>query len=635
MGKLKDQLTQAVASYYDDGEAEFTDDEFDALQEHARRRGVEISTMSPPPVGSPWAVVEHAFPMPGIDLVLRTPIELKEAFEAGSIGRNGWTSHKLDGLSLELVYTGGELRQAILRGDGMRGEDVVVNALHLQGVPRLITRTLPTSIRCEVVISTNNLEILNDRREADGKKRYSSKRSAVAMIRARSANQHDLKLLAAVVVNIPWLANDRAKYGSELSTLAGNGVKKFLHVTHVPCNPAQAWKYRNHAQESRGQLPYQLDGVVYVDDELRMAKLKFDPTAAVTKVIEIVEQLGRTGVVSPVCRFEPVELIGASVQRASAHNAELIERELHGLGVGATILVSRRGDVIPHVERVVEPADVPWVPSGKCPSCGSDVITDGSTARCSADPGECPGTVVGLMRKFCVEIGTKGLNAGVLTAMVVAGIDTPAQLYSLDAARLSQVMMAGGQRIGEARASAIVAEMASKTEMTLGLLLGAISIPGCAKSVMEAVAEKFPDVEQLETIDQEELVAVPGVGPTRAAAIAAYLDTRYADIIEPLLQVVTVVNPSGPLSGSSVCITLGLNSGSRPQVEARIRAAGGKVKSSVGKGLTYLVCNYPDENTAKLKAAKAHGIKIISEQELLEIIGKHINEKEPKSDDQF
>jgi DNA ligase (NAD+) len=632
---IEEQLDKANRAYYDDGESALTDDEFDALQEYARKKGVEVSTLTPPSPMTSWTVVRHLCPMPGISTVVRNATELKALYDSDGIGRVGWASHKLDGLSIELVYRDGSLAQAILRGDGMEGEDVYSNAKHCRGVPEVITDKRERSIRCELVVSENNLEIMNGRREEDGRPKYKSRRSAVALVRSKAASIHELQLLTAVVVSIPW-CDDPTNYVTELMSLVRSGPKRFLHAEQIPCNPVGAWKFRERVQDSRDNVQYQLDGVVFLDSDGRLAKFKFDATAAVTTVVRIVEQLGRTGVISPVCEFEPVELIGAEVKRASVHNAELVARELAGLGVGATVLVSRRGDVIPHVERVVSAASEPWVPSGQCPSCGSAAIIDGSISRCSADPGECSGTVIGLMRKYCMEIGTKGLSTGVLTALVSAGVDTPAQLYAMDPAWLSQLTMPGDQRIGDTRAAAIIKEMASKTSMTLGELLGAIGIPGCAKSVMEAVAAKFPEVEALTMIDVAELMTVPGVGETRAAAIAAYLDTRYRDIIEPLLEVVSIRKSDGPLIGKSFCITLALISGSRPQVEARIRAAGGTVKSSVGKDLTHLVCNTPNEGTSKLKRARELGVPIISEKDLLEMLGTSAPaESAPDTDDAF
>lgn len=633
--ELTEQLERAVRAYYDDGESGLTDDEFDALQGHAAVKGVAVSTLAPPPTGTPWTIHNHFMPMPGISTVVRNVFELKDLFDTGGIGKSGWASHKFDGLAIELVYDQGSIVAAILRGDGINGEEVLANARHCRGIPECITETRRLSVRCELVISKNNLEIMNERRKADGRPVYKSRRNAVALVRSKTASIHELQLLTAIVVDVPW-CKDPEQFPLELMKLVRTGVKRFVHAEHTPCSPVGAWKFRDMVQETRASVQYQLDGVVYRDTEGRFAKLKFEATAAVARVTAIVEQLGRTGVISPVCEFEPVQLLGADVKRASVHNAELIARELPGLGVGAEVLVSRRGDVIPHIERVVVKSSDPWVPSGRCPSCGSVVIVDGSVARCSADPGECPGTVIGLMRKFCMEIGTKGFSTGVLTALVSAGVDTPAQLYTLDAAWLSQLTMPGEQRIGETRATSIVREMASKAEMTLGELLGAIGIPGCAKSVMESVAIHFPDPEALVTIDEAELITIPGVGPTRAASIAAFLDTRYRDVLQPLLEVVNIRRTNGPLSGKSFCITLAMTSGSRPQVEARIRAAGGTVKSSVGRGLSYLVCNSPDESTAKLKRARELGVPIISEKELLGMLGSTApTEPDPSASDAF
>lgn len=608
--------------YYQDGETEFTDDEFDALAAH-----VGFSTTDSTAQASIFTVVDHLVPMPGIASVSRT---VEEWIPIGSILPSGWVSKKLDGLSVELQYDkNGRLSRAVLRGDGITGEDVTENAKHCRGVPLGCNATL-VSVRCELVVSSNNLVELNRLREEDGQKPYSSRRSAVTIVRSTPSPSliHRLALLTAVVIDVHFVDPTKGRLSADAisafcaSATPSGSPKRFTPVQQIHASPAGAWMFRGDTNIARDGDQYQLDGVVFRADNGTMHKLKFPSSAEITTVVAVIEQLGRTGIVTPVCEVEPIVLIGAKVRRATLHNIELAGTKFSGIGPGAKVLVSRRGDVIPHIEALVEPSTTPWEPSGACPSCGAPTVLDGAVARCSSDPTECAGTVLGLMRKFCMSRGMKGFGVGVLSALVNAGLDKPHYLFTIDAETLANLEQPGGSKVGPVIATRLVNEAARRASMTFGELLASIGVPGCAESIMESVARfVHGDVDRLDLLDIEHLMTIPGIGPERAAAIAAYLDYRLVDTIDPLVQVVRLVRSSGPLNGKSFCITLALRSGSRPQVEARIRACGGTVKNSVSRNLSYLVCNTPDEQTAKLKKAREYGIPIVSEEVLLKMIG--------------
>lgn len=616
-------LTKINRLYYETGETQLSDDEFDAVASH-----LGFSTTDPSAQLSQFAVVDHMVPMPGIASVSKT---VEEWRTIGARLPSGYVSRKLDGLGVELQYgTHGRLVQAVLRGDGITGEDVTENVRHCRGVPASINTYDNVSVRCELTISDNNLAELNRLREIDGQKPYSSRRSAVTFVRSTPTPTlvHRLALLTAVVIDVHFLdfskgrvAADRIKFVCTTAT-PSSSPKRFVVVEQVAATPVGAWKFRDDIQEEREGYPYQLDGVVFRADDGTMHKLKFQASAEITTVRAVIEQLGRTGIVTPVCEVDPVVLIGARVRRATLHNAELVGSKFAGIGPGAKVLVSRRGDVIPHIEMLVEPSATPWSPSGICPSCGAETVVDGAVTRCSADPTECAGTVLGLMRKFCMSRGMKGFGISVLSAMVNSGMDKPHYLFVVDPSTLSDLEQPGGSKVGLTIAAKLVDEAARRSSMTFGELLASIGVPGCADSVMESVARFVrDDVDRLNELDIDQLLTIPGIGPERAASIAAYLDDRFVDTIEPLIEVVDLVRSSGPLDGKSFCITLALRSGSRPQVEAQIRACGGTVKSSVSKGLTYLVCNTPNESTAKLNSAKKLGVPIISEETLLEMMG--------------
>ena len=631
MKDIIDRLKKANVAYYTTGDSELSDDEYDALREYARENGHDVSTLTAPPPGTGWKVQEHLKFMSSIPDAPKTLEDFKKIVGPNPMGE---VSLKYDGMSLECIYVEGRLLNCILRGDGSKGEDVYNNACLVRGIPHTIPYTkTEIAVYGEVVISYNNLQALNEFRENDGLKPYSSPRSAVAMVRSMTASRRHMKLFAfrAFDVYSPIEMPNQEEWMKWLTALtAEEGIRhlKFDPVSVVTECAEDAWKRMLQVANERDEFQYQIDGLVFRTND-RSVKIKFPSESVVTTVLGVTEQLGRTGVIAPVITFEPVNLVGAEVRRASAHNAVLVKDRLAGLGIGAKILVSRRGDVIPHVEEVVEPAnpEYHWRPLHTCPSCDSPVWQDGSIRRCSADPGDCSGTEMGLILEFCRRLGIEGLGPGVVTALMDAElVFSPPDLFALQEDVVAEAVMPGGQCIGLARAKTICRNIWDKSTVTYGELFGAVCIPGCAMSVMESVMSVYDDPEDLMMATAQELERIDGVGPERAAAITWYVDARWDDVIRPLLMAMQISRIGKTLSGKTFCITLGLNTCGRTEMEARIRRAGGTVKSSVSKKVTHLICNFPDEGTTKLNRAKELGIPIISEEQLFEMMGRRTSQ---------
>jgi DNA ligase (NAD+) len=629
--EMLEKVESARRQYYETGESDLTDDEYDALRDELLARGIHTSTFQPTAVAN-WSIVKHKRPMLGMPLCPKSRDEFAKMIDA--VGDTGDISLKYDGMALELQYSGGYLTAAVLRGDGDAGEDIIHNATTLHGVPKLIPLGeefasqdgIDLAVYGEVVISFNNLIELNRLRAIDGLKPYANPRNAVAMIRSRSASKHHLGLFTFRPYDVyPRPFSNQAENMDWLARLTQDAPnKRFNAVTVDNLSWADAWRRLERATEVKQNklFAYQLDGIVYRGSKGHSVKLKFPAEAAITTVTSIVERVGRTGVIAPVVLFEPVSLGGVTITRASAHNSTLIAERLSGIGVGAKILVSRRGDVIPHVEMVITAAEVQWAPTGPCPSCGAPIEQDGSVRRCSADPSDCPSTTLGLLLKFTREVGIDGVGPGVMSGIVGSRLaETPAELFILTEEHLAAAVLPDGRKLGETTASKIVASIFKASHMTWGTLLSSVGIRGCARSVMEAVAAEFPDAESLQSATVSELSKIHGVGIERAEAIRTFIDTRWT-IVEDLLTVVRLKkeNKGGALAGMVICITLGLNSGSRPEVEAKIKAHGGIVKSSVTKQVTHLVCNYPNESTEKLQKARELGITIIDESVLLSLM---------------
>lgn len=636
MSGIEDILNDANVQYAEEGVSDLSDDAFDALREYAESKGIEIDTVVAIESGE-WGLVEHRRPMGSMPLCPKTEDELRALTDRHG-GHVGLVSVKYDGMSIELQYTDGALSAAVLRGDGHRGEDVLDNVSKVSCVPATVPVEGEFSVFGELVISWNNLDALNEYRNDDGMKPYKSPRNAVALVRSRSANPRHLKLFRVRAFDTFPRLTARQDYTMRQLTMMTQGptTQKFDPVDVKLVSSSRAWQSMKATGQRRDEFQYQMDGFVFRCKDDTCIKLKFDAQSAVTKVVRVVEQLSNTGIVAPVVEVEPVTLVGAEVKRASGHNSTLMASRLAGLGPGATVIISRRGDVIPHVEAVVEPSDEEWVPRSDCPSCGARILQDGTVRRCSADAGSCPGTSVGLIVEFCRRMGIDGFGPGVVSALIVDGlVEVPADLYYLDPDLMAYSEQPGGGKIGETMSIRLVRRVSRKIDVSWGELLGSLCIPGCAKSVMGAVAERYPDPDSLREVSVDDLVTIDGIGPSRAASIASYVHTRWDDVIQPLLEVVSIRNDDGPLSGKAFCITLNLRSCGRTEMESAIRAAGGVVKSSVSRKVTHLVCNFPEESTTKLKRARELGIPIISEDELIDMMGTEVRDKEIHPDDEF
>lgn len=628
---IKAAILEANQSYYADGESGLDDDTYDALAEYARGLGVDISTLTA--VRGDWPIVKHRQDMDGIPTVARNEPEWTALRRTP-----GFYSPKLDGLTVELQYTDGRLEHAVLRGDGVEGEDVMLTAMNVPSVPTKLEFSVTTAVRGEVVVSFNNLRALNELCDELDVKRYASPRSAASMIRNRTRPAQWFRLLTFIPFGCDkdFAENQKRELDwIESLTPPYRSPRRFTAVPVTFGDPADAWKFRDELDASRSDWIYLLDGVVHRDMSGQLTKLKFPPRSLVTTVETVEESLGRTGVVTPVIVVKPVDFSGYIVTRVTMHNADMADGRMRGVGPGAVVIVSRRGDVIPHVEKVLTPSADPWRLSGVCPSCGAKVEMDGAIARCTADPMECPGTVAGLLLKWCREVGIEEFGPSVAAAAVTAGLCySPADLYVMPEEALAALDM-GGARVG-ARAAGIIESINAHSRMSLGDVLGSLGVRGCARSVMGAVARAFKnDLLAIRSATDEELSSVPGVGPERASAIRRFMDLRYEDVVRPLVDVLDVVEPRGPLEGLSFCITLGLRSGPRHEVEAKISAAGGIVKSSVSRDLSFLVCNSPDAGTTKLKRAHALGVPVIAEDFLLKMMGTAVEDDAPAPQEDF
>ena len=565
---------------------------------------------------------------------------------------------KFDGLAISLTYENGVFTCGATRGDGVTGEEVTPNLrtlrciplrLHGEGWPALI------EIRGEVLMFKADFAELNARQRERGDKEFANPRNAAA----GSLRQLDSKITA----------------GRPLSFFAygvGSGADALAVRTHSELmDKLAAWGFpvaveRAVVTGSRGQLeffakigmlrpslPYDIDGVVYkvnrLDWQARLGFVsraprfaiahKFPAEEALTEVLGIDVQVGRTGAITPVARLKPVFVGGVTVTNATLHNEDEVRRK--DVRVGDTVIVRRAGDVIPEVVAIVpekrpmrdlfggEPLHPPFELPKVCPECGSAVARglDEAIARCTGGL-YCPAQRKQALWHYAARraMDIEGLGDKIVDQLVDAGlVHTPADLYGLTVETL-----AGLERMGEKSAQNLVAAIAQSRQTTLARFIFALGIRNVGEATARDLARYFGNLDGIMAADVEALQQVPDVGPIVAASIVAFFNESHnREIIAQLLAAGlhwTEGEPAdaGPklLSGKTLVLTGTLPTLKRDDAKAMIEAAGGKVAGSVSKKTDFVVAG--EEAGSKLEKALELGVPVIDEAELLKLLEKGV-----------
>ena len=556
---------------------------------------------------------------------------------------------KFDGLAVNLRYEQGRLVLAATRGDGLVGEDVTANVRTIRAVPLLLQGAAPQvlEVRGEVLMFRRDLQRLNERAREDGGKEFANPRNAAA----GSLRQLDPKVTArrrlhfyAYGLGEIGGAREPATHSATLDWLAQLGlpVSELRRVAH---GIDGLLAYYRAMGEQRPRLPYDIDGVVYKVNEHRLQQLlgfvsraprfavahKFPAQEAMTQLLDIDVQVGRTGALTPVARLAPVQVGGVTVTSATLHNEDEIRRK--DVRIGDTVIVRRAGDVIPEVVAVVpemRPAQARRfrMPS-HCPVCGSAVErpADEAVARCTG------GLVCAAQRKQALlhfagrrALDIEGLGEK-LVDQLVAGrlVRSPADLFGLDLGQLASL-----ERMAEKSAAKVLAAIDKARSTTLARFIYALGIRHVGETTARDLAGHFGSLEALMAADEARLLQVPDVGPVVAASVAHFFAERHNREVIEQLRAAGVHWPEakgtgaatpGPLAGSTVVLTGTLPNLTREVAAERIVAAGGKVTGSVSKKTTFVVAG-ADAGT-KLEKARALGVRVIDEDGLRRLLGEH------------
>ncbi len=605
---------------------------------------------------SDLAEVRHAVPM----LSLANALDEAEAVAFDTrvreqLGRAGLAADeveyacepKFDGLAVNLRYEHGQLVLAATRGDGLVGEDVTANARTIRALPLRLKGAAPKvlEVRGEVLMYRRDLERLNEQARETGEKEFANPRNAAA----GSLRQLDPKVTARRRLHFFAYGLGEIAGGHEPDTHCA--ALDWLDALGLPvCGLREVvagidglLAYYREIGEQRPRLPYDIDGVVYKVNERRLRQAlgfvsraprfavahKFPAQEATTQLVGIDVQVGRTGALTPVARLAPVQVGGVTVTNATLHNEDEIRRK--DVRIGDTVIVRRAGDVIPEIVAVVpekRPVHArPFHMPSHCPVCGSAVErpADEAIARCTG------GLVCAAQRKQALlhfagrrALDIEGLGEKLVEQLVDGGlVRSPADLFKLGLGTLAAL-----ERMAEKSAANVLAAIEKARSTTLARFIYALGIRHVGETTARDLANHFGSLDALMAADEAQLLDVADVGPVVAASVARFFAERHNREVIEQLRACGVRWPEGkgkaaargPLTGATVVLTGTLPNLTREQASERIIAAGGKVSGSASKKTSFVVAGA--DAGSKLDRAKALGVRVIDERELLQLLGE-------------
>lgn len=619
---LEIKLLDARNAYYA-GEPILSDPEYDALSDRLTALCKESPVLKD--IGHDVAAhgkkIKHLMMMGSQDKA-QDEAEFAEWFNKQPHGTYFVVQHKLDGASLELQYADGKLRCAVTRGDGLEGDDITANAQTIKGIPALLQRAFTGSVRGEVLV-------LHDDFEKHFQGKANCRNAAVgAMKKPNSLQAKYLTFIAYDVSHVEEISTEAHK----IEYLSGQGFR-VPEGSLVTDNLDLIQALRSHTAEMRGDLPYDLDGLVIKsngidrDDErlprpTRQIAYKFPLEEAATVLRDVAwQQSGKT--FTPVATVDPVKLAGATVMHASLVHLGNI-RTL-GLAIGSTVLMTRRGEVIPKIEKcVLTPIGAAQIePPAYCPTCGGLCQMVGVSWECINK--ECLARVEHQVASWLATLKIKGIGPATINHLCgLHLVRSISDLYTLTPEMIFALVGPSGSMLGVIEAKNVVDAIHSKTEIALAQLIAGYDIDGIGVSTIACIiASGYKTLERIMTASVAELSSIAGIGEITAQAVLGGIKDNIRDMTtltsSGAVRVLAEIT-EGALLGQTFCFTGPLTTMSRDEAELQVKAAGGTAKSSVVKGLTYLVTNDPHSGSSKNKKAEAQGTLVIDEAKFLTLL---------------
>lgn len=656
--ELRAELHRHNYNYYVLNAPEISDKQFDDMmrelqdleKEHPEYQDENSPTMR---VGSDinknFTQVAHKYPMLSLGNTY-SESEVAEFYERVKKALNEdfeiCCELKYDGTSISLTYEDGKLIRAVTRGDGEKGDDVTDNVKTIRCIPLVLHGNYPPSfeIRGEILMPWVVFEELNREKEAREEPLFANPRNAAsgtlklqnsAIVASRKLDSYLYYLLGE---NLPCDG-----HYENLQTAAQWGFKISEHMKKAH-TLQEVMDYINYWDTERKNLPVATDGIVLKVNSLRQQKnlgytaksprwaiaYKFQAERALTRLNKVTYQVGRTGAITPVANLDPVQLSGTIVKRASLHNADIIEGlDLH---IGDMVYVEKGGEIIPKITGVDKEARTMLIGEKvkfitRCPECGSQLIRyEGEAAHYCPNETACPPQIKGKIEHFISRraMNIDGLGPETVDMFYRKGlIADAADLYTLTADDIKDL-----ERMGEKSADNIIKGIASSKEVPFERVLFALGIRFVGETVAKKIAKSFANIEELEQADMATLTNIDEIGEKIAQSIVSYFaNASNRQLVEQLKEAGLQFSRSeedlsgytDKLSGQSIVISGVFQHHSRDEYKALIEKNGGKNSGSISSKTSFILAG-DNMGPAKLEKAQKLGIKIMNEDEFLELI---------------
>lgn len=655
INELREKLEYYANKYYDEDKPEITDYEYDMMMNRLKALEKEFPELITKDsltqkvgghVKEGFKEVVHEVPLQSLQDVFSFE-ELREfddRIKKQAIEENEELRYvvetKIDGLSAALEYVDGVFVRGATRGNGLIGEDVTDNLRTIKSIPKVLNEKVTITVRGEVFIGTKEFEKLNEEQEVLGKKIFANARNAAAgSLRQLNSKVTEERPLDIFIFNVQkW---DDGKFNSHYDEL--NYLEKLgfnVNPVRILCkNQQEVEEAINKIGEDRENLSFGIDGAVVKVDSLSFREklgttyktpkwaiaYKYPPEAKETILRDIVCQVGRTGVITPMAILEPVKVAGSTISKTTLHNEDFIKEK--DLKIGDTVVIQKQGDVIPEVIKVVKEKrtgkekdfEMPKV----CPVCGAQAVREEGEAATRCIGIECPAqllrSIVHFVSKEAMDID--GLGYKIVEQLIEKGlIKNIADIYTLSLEDVASL-----KKNGKKFAENLIDSIEKSKKQDLFHVINALGIRQVGIKAAKVLAKKYKTMEELSNASFESLALTDDVGEITANNIIEFFaQEQTKDIIERLknlgvnMESLQEDNIDNRFEGKIFVLTGALETYSRKEAEDLIEKYGGKTSSSVSKKTSYVLAG--EDAGSKLTKAQELGITIITEKEFEDMV---------------
>ena len=653
--ELRKTVEYHAKRYYDDDKPEISDFEYDMLMVELRNLEKQYPEFQSKDsltqkvgghVKEGFKKVEHEVPLQSLqdvfDLeeVREFDERVRKVAEENNIELKYVVETKIDGLSAAIEYKDGVLVRGATRGNGLVGEDVTENLMTIKTIPHTLNDKIDITVRGEVFISKEDFENLNKSREENEEELFANSRNAAAgSLRQLDSNITKTRPLDIYIFNVQKIeGKEFSSHYDELNYLEGLGFN--VNPVRIYCkNIEEVFSAINKIGEDREKLTFGIDGAVVKVDDLNLRKIlgtttkvpkwavayKYPPETKETIVKDIVCNVGRTGVITPMAILEPVKVAGSTISKTTLHNEDFIKEK--DIMIGDTVVIQKAGDVIPEIAKVIKEKrtgnerkfEIPRI----CPVCGATAVREEgeSAVRCTGV--ECPAK---LYRNLVHFVSREAMNIDGLGENIIGQlldnklIENIADIYMLKFEDIASL-----KKNGKKFAQNLMDSINKSKENDLYRLITALGIRHVGVKAAKTLARRYKNIDNLANASFESLSMIEDIGPIVANSIREFfMEEQTLDLIKRLkesgvnTQAIEDENADNRFEGKTFVLTGTLEKYTREEASNIIEKFGGKTSSSVSKKTAFVLAG--EEAGSKLTKAQNLGVTIISEDEFAEMI---------------